>query len=349
MASAADGGRSGDLRDHGRPGEGDDVPVALPARAARAARLPDRRRRRRRLERRPARGARARLDRRARASRSTRQCSPASPDGFPTSQATSRSPTCTRRSPKAIDGQAAAGLLPRDPAVPVRARRQGAPRRRPDRERAGRGREAVRPRPRVGPRACRRAPPVHRRVAALPDRPLPREDGLRRDPPAALRELAARAGLEPEPHRGRPDHDGRGLRRRGPRPLLRPGRRAARRRRQPSDAGRRRGRDGAAVARRSRDLQQREGLAVPRDQRGRPGALHPRPVRRLPVDRRRRPRLDHRDLCGAPARDRELALGRRAVLHPDRQAAPGHADRAPADLQPSAAARVRPTRRSRTR
>ena len=37
----------------------------------------------------------------------------------------------------------------------------------------------------------------------------------------------------------RADHDGRGLRRRGPRPLLRPGRRAARRRRQPPHAGRR--------------------------------------------------------------------------------------------------------------
>jgi Glucose-6-phosphate 1-dehydrogenase len=32
-----------------RPGEGDDVPVAVPARGARIARLPDRRRRRRRL------------------------------------------------------------------------------------------------------------------------------------------------------------------------------------------------------------------------------------------------------------------------------------------------------------
>ena len=44
----------------------------------------------------------------------------------------------------------------------------------------------------------------------------------------------------------RADHDGRGLRRRGPRPLLRPGRRAARRRRQPPDAGGRGDRDGAA-------------------------------------------------------------------------------------------------------
>ncbi len=44
----------------------------------------------------------------------------------------------------------------------------------------------------------------------------------------------------------RADHDGRELRRRGPRALLRSGRRAARRRRQPPDAGRRRGRDGGA-------------------------------------------------------------------------------------------------------
>ena len=42
------------------------------------------------------------------------------------------------------------------------------------------------------------------------------------------------------------DHDGRELRRRGPRALLRPGRRAARRRRQPPDAGRRGRRDGGA-------------------------------------------------------------------------------------------------------
>ena len=60
----------------------------------------------------------------------------------------------------------------------------------------------------------------------------------------------ARAGLEPELRRVRADHDGRGLRRRGPRPLLRPGRRAARRRRQPPHAGRRHDGDGAARRRR---------------------------------------------------------------------------------------------------
>ena len=77
------------------------------------------------------------------------------------------------------------------------------------------------------------------------------------DPLPALRQRRARADLEPQPPRLRPDHDGRELRRRGPRPLLRPGRRAARRRRQPPHAGRRRrdrdgGRRPAATRRRSR-------------------------------------------------------------------------------------------------
>ena len=46
--------RAGDLRDHRRPGQAADVPVAVPPRAPRPARLPDRRRRRR-----PVDGARA--------------------------------------------------------------------------------------------------------------------------------------------------------------------------------------------------------------------------------------------------------------------------------------------------
>ena len=75
----------------------------------------------------------------------------------------------------------------------------------------------------------------------------------------------ANAMLEPVWSRNylesRADHDGRGLRRRGPRPLLRPGRRAARRRRQPPDAGRRGGarwrRRRAATRRRSRTRRSR--------------------------------------------------------------------------------------------
>ena len=217
----------------------------------------------------------------------------------------------------------------------------GPPRRRADDERQDRRREALRARPGVRPRARRRAAPVHRRVAALQDRPLPREDGARGDPLRPVLQHAARAGLEPGPRRVRRDHDGRGLRRGGPGPLLRPGRRAARRRRQPPDAGGRGDGDGGAVARRPGDAEGREGRALQGRRRGRPGALRARPVRRLPRDRRRRRRLDDRDVRGAPARDRELALVGRAVLHPHRQAPPDDADRGPRGLQAPAQARLR--------
>ena len=60
---------------------------------------------------------------------------------------------------------------------------------------------------------------------------------------------------------------------------------------------------------------------VPRDARCRPGQLRARAARRLPRDRRRRARLDDRDLRRAAARDRQLALVGRAVLHPHGQAA----------------------------
>ena len=66
-------------------------------------------------------------------------------------------------------------------------------------DRANRRREAVRARSRLRRRARRRAAPVRRRVAALPDRPLPREDGPRGDPPPSFRERDARAALEPQP------------------------------------------------------------------------------------------------------------------------------------------------------
>ncbi len=79
------------------------------------------------------------------------------------------------------------------------------------------------------------------------------------------------------------DHDGGGLRRRGPRPLLRPGRGAARRLRQPPHAGRRRGGDGTARGRRPRDAQGRPGRTLSRDRRRRPRALRARTVRRLPA------------------------------------------------------------------
>ena len=113
--------------------------------------------------------------------------------------------------------------------------------------------------------------------------------GIGGDPVPALRQRDARAGLEPQPRRVGPDHDGRELRRRGPRPLLRPGRRAARRRRQPPHAGRRRRGDGGpGRAATPTTLKDALHALFQRDAGGRPGALRPRPVRRLPRHRRRR-------------------------------------------------------------
>ena len=182
----------------GRPGQGDDVPLAVPARAARAARVPDRRRRRRRLDDRPARRSAPATRSSAPASSSTRPCSRASRSGSRTCRATSATPPRTSasrpRSPaprapvfyleippflfgRVVQGLAEAGLTKNARIVVEKP--------------FGHDR-------RVRPRARRRAPPVHRRVAALPHRPLPREDGPRGDPLPPVREHDARAGLEPE-------------------------------------------------------------------------------------------------------------------------------------------------------
>ena len=103
--------------------------------------------------------------------------------------------------------------------------------------RAGRRREALRARPQVGARAQPRPPRRVRRVGHLPHRPLPRQ-GARAEPPLLpLRQLVPRADLEPQLRRERADHDGRELRREGPRPPLRGDRRDPRRRPEPHAAG----------------------------------------------------------------------------------------------------------------
>ena len=58
----------------------------------------------------------------------------------------------------------------------------------------------------------------------------------------------------------------------------------------------------------------------------------------------RRGRLDDRDVRGAPARHRQLALVGRPLLHPHGQASAGHADRGAPRLQAPAAARLRRVR-----
>ncbi len=118
----------------------------------------------------------------------------------------------------------------RDPAVFVRPGDPGTDRgRRHQATRRVGGRETVRSRPGVSTGSGGRYPSVHRRVPAVPDRPLPRENGPGRDPLPAVRQLDVRPGLEPQQRRERADDHGRELRRGGSRPLLRPGRCAARR------------------------------------------------------------------------------------------------------------------------
>ena len=101
-------------------------------------------------------------------------------------------------------------------------------------------------------RAQRDPAPRLPRDVGVPHRPLPRQ-GVGGEPARVpLRQLAARAGVEPQLHLERADHHGRGVRRGGPRPLLRVGRRAPRRRAEPPPPGGRAARHGAAGRRRRR-------------------------------------------------------------------------------------------------
>lgn len=85
----------------------------------------------------------------------------------------------------------------------------------------GDGREAVRQRPCQRPQAERHDAPVLPRGRHLPGGPLagPRPSGVA--DVRAVRELDHRADPQQELRAVRPDHNGRGLRRRGPRQLLR--------------------------------------------------------------------------------------------------------------------------------
>ena len=88
--------------------------------------------------------------------------------------------------------------------------------------------------------------------------------------------------------------------------------------------------------RRPAHAQGRDRRRLPRHARRRPRPLRARPVRGLPLDRRRRAGLQHRDLRRAAAGHRQLALVGRAVLHPHRQVPAGDPDRGAAGLPPPA-------------
>ena len=153
----------------------------------------------------------------------------------------------------------------------------------------------------------------------------------------ALRQHHSGAGLEPELRGVGADHHGGELRGGGSRPLLRRGRRPARRGGEPPPAGGRGRRHGTAGRHGPGHHQEPPGVAV--------AAV-------LPADPKQYVRgqydgyqsidgvaagVHHRDVRGAAAGDRQLALVRGAVLHPHRQADAGHPDRVPAGVQGTAA------------
>ena len=86
-------------------------------------------------------------------------------------------------------------------------------------------------------------------------------------------------------------------------------------------------------------IPRRRERRLPRDARGRPARRRARPVRRLPGHRGRAAGLRHRDVRGAPLRDRELALGRRPDPRAGGQGAcqDRDGDRRPPSARPAAA------------
>ena len=284
--------RPGHLRDHRRSGPQDDAALAVPAGAARPARL-------------PVIGVAAddwtrRAPARARPRRRSGDAGETIDDdglqaprraGWTTSAATSATPETYERLAAAL------GRAHRTRSSTSRSRRRcsrpwspawhaaGLLARRP----ARRGREAVRPRPALGPGAGRRPAPVPRRGPAVPDRPLPGQDGPRGVPLPALRQHDARADLEPQLRR--PRSRSRWPRRSASRIAGTSTTRSARCATSSSTTccscwpRRRWSRRRAAIPTALKDAK----AAVFRSMADRrPGALRPRPVRRLPLDRRRR-------------------------------------------------------------
>ena len=147
---------------------------------------------------------------------------------------------------KALGEAQAPAPLPRDPARACSRRSsRGSGRRAAPRTRASSSRSrsaATSRRPRSSTACCTGLP----RASDLPHRPLPRQGAGAEPPLLPLRQLVPRADLEPQLRRQRADHHGRGLRRAGPRRVLRGGRRDPRRRPEPPAPGGRAAGDGAA-------------------------------------------------------------------------------------------------------
>ena len=197
-------------------------------------------------------------------------------------------------------------------------------------------REAVRPRPRNRPARSTASWP---RSSSEPqiyriDHYLGKET-VQNIMVVPLRQRHLRADLEPPLHRPRADHRRRDGRRRGPRRLLRDGRRAARHGAEPHVPAARADRDGAAGLVRRRRGARREGQGAARDPAVQPRGRARRDVVRGQygagaVDGKRVPGYREEPSVAPDSRtetfvalklfDRQLALGRRAVLPAHRQA-----------------------------
>ncbi len=248
---------------------------------------------------------------------------------------------------------AAPPALPQRPAQGCARRRAHARRRQPGRALADHHGEAVRHRPGQRQVAQLAAARGLRRGADLPHRPLPRQGGGAQHPGVPLRQRPVRADLEPQLHRPRADRRARDAVRRGPVGVLRGHRRVQGHGRDAPVPGPGVHGDGAADLARLGLDQRGEEQGLPPDAAARPAPRRTRAVPGLPRRGGRRRRLRDRHVRRAQGRDRQLALGRRAVLpahgQEARRGSAHHLDRVPRAAQVDVPRRLgRRPRRART-
>src|SRR5919198_2324446 len=216
-------------------------------------------------------------------------------------------------------------------------------------------REAVRARPRVGPRAQHGRPEALRGGRGIPDRPLPGQGDGPEHARTAVLERHLRADLEPAVHQPRADHRRGDDRDRGPGRLLRAGGRDPRHLPEPPAPAARADGDGAPDRLHVRVGAEREGEGAPLAAHAGPEVGRARPVRtrvhrgrgggRLPRGEGGGAGLDDGAVRGGEALRRHRALGGHAVLRAHGQAARAARDDDRDRVQARAAPAVRGGRR----
>ena len=215
---------------------------------------------------------------------------------------------------------------------------------------ARRHREAVRSRPGVGQGAQRRDPEDAAGTSDLSNGPFPRQGDGPEHHGAALRQRPVRAAVESPAYRPRPDHRLGDGRRRTARQVLRADRRAARHGAQSHVPVAVVDGNGAADLLRRRGGPRQEGGSHPGHTSGlaqaRDEGRRARPVRcrhrsgqagpGLSQRAQRCPRFEHRDLHRLEAADRQLALGRGALLPAHGKVSQAALDRSRHPLPPGA-------------